>query len=215
LDSHLWTEEWKPVVVRTVIIICVCFADKLGLVFSSDLVQCLLTSCFERPINTSSMATVAAPAPGAFDGPSMPTSNKTKGYGATAANGHLAADNAPAGSRSYAAAALPNGKGTTSSSSSTYPSIASRQALFYEGVEQVSCLERQILTRLHMIGALQSLTCGFKLVLAYCPLDEYVLSSNVCNLKHVLSTYICDQCIVQCMHAEGSNAGQQCWLKCV
>jgi hypothetical protein len=105
--------------------------------------------------NNSSMAAVAAP--GAFDAHSLATSDKSTKFDATAANGHLAAGNAPAGSRSYTAAALVGGKGTSSGSSSTYPSIAARQALFYEGVEQVSCPAMQIrrhgIERLHCSSA--------------------------------------------------------------
>jgi hypothetical protein len=87
-------------------------------------------------------------ASGAADANSIAISDKLKKSDAAAANMHLTADNAPAGSLSYTAAALARGKGTSSggsgSSISTYTSIAARQALFYEGIEQVSCPAMQV-----------------------------------------------------------------------
>jgi hypothetical protein len=90
------------------------------------------------------MAAVAIPTSAELDGHSKLASSKHKTSAASTVDGRAAAaaDNAPAGNLSHEAAAhadsndaSPNS--SSSSTSSTYPSIAARQALFYEGIEQV------------------------------------------------------------------------------
>ncbi|KAF6252627.1 retinal pigment epithelial membrane protein-domain-containing protein [Scenedesmus sp. NREL 46B-D3] len=82
----------------------------------------------------------------------MPDCSKLHKPERIAADVGAAADNAPAGSPSHAAAATaqPSSKDAMKSSSrsssihSTYPSIAARQALFYEGIEQVEEVEAAV-----------------------------------------------------------------------
>uniref|UniRef100_A0A383VZG2 Carotenoid oxygenase n=1 Tax=Tetradesmus obliquus TaxID=3088 RepID=A0A383VZG2_TETOB len=92
------------------------------------------------------MAAVDALAFAGLEGQIIPAS-KHKASGAAAVNGNAAADNAPAGSASLEAAAQEGNKDArsgSSRSSSTYPTMAARQALFYEGIEQVDEVEAAV-----------------------------------------------------------------------